>query len=128
MDKTKEYMEWIKYAEKDLNASEILFKTYPQPIEIICFHCQQSAEKYLKAYLIFNGIEFEKTHNLLFINKICEEIDGEFNEIARACSRLNPFSVVIRYPSNIELIEDDMKSALTDANKIKDFVMTKINR
>ena len=32
MDKTKEYMEWIKYAEKDLNASEILFKTYPQPI------------------------------------------------------------------------------------------------
>ncbi|WP_242833528.1 HEPN domain-containing protein [Desulfosporosinus youngiae] len=25
-------------------------------IEIICYHCQQSAEKYLKGYLVLNGV------------------------------------------------------------------------
>ena len=32
--------------------------------DIICFHSQQSAEKYLKAYLVFLDQDFPKTHAL----------------------------------------------------------------
>jgi HEPN domain-containing protein len=44
--------EWIRFAEMDLNSANILSNHYPQPVEIICYHCQQSAEKILKAFAI----------------------------------------------------------------------------
>lgn len=43
--------EWIDSAEDDITAATVLLNQ-PSPIcDIICFHCQQSAEKYLKACL-----------------------------------------------------------------------------
>jgi len=35
----------------DLGTAEYLQNMSPLPLEIICYHCQQSAEKYLKGYL-----------------------------------------------------------------------------
>ena len=32
--------------------------------EIVGFHCQQAAEKYLKAFLTHSRIEFPRTHDL----------------------------------------------------------------
>jgi len=48
--------EWFDYADTDLASAEYLCGMHPKPLEIICYHCQQSAEKNLKGYLIFNGI------------------------------------------------------------------------
>jgi HEPN domain-containing protein len=28
---------------------------HPTPVEVICYHCQQSAEKYLKGYIVLHG-------------------------------------------------------------------------
>ena len=42
--------EWLSFAEADLGVAEHLNKTYhPKPLEIICFHCQQAAEKAVKS-------------------------------------------------------------------------------
>ena len=43
--------EWLTYAEMDLATVEFLLAMYPLPIAIICYHCQQSAEKCLKGLL-----------------------------------------------------------------------------
>lgn len=40
--------EWFEIAERDLASAEFLQEMRPIPVEIICYHCQQSAEKYLK--------------------------------------------------------------------------------
>lgn len=32
--------------------------------EIVCFHCQQAVEKYLKALLLSNNEDIQKTHNI----------------------------------------------------------------
>ncbi len=45
MKKAELIKEWIDYARNDLRAAEYLTNLHPQPIEIICFHCQQAAEK-----------------------------------------------------------------------------------
>ena len=37
--------EWFKYADMDFAAAEHMLTLHPQPLEIICFHCQQAAEK-----------------------------------------------------------------------------------
>ena len=40
---------WFKFADDDLQAAKKLFGEFNH---ITCFHCQQSAEKYLKGLLI----------------------------------------------------------------------------
>ncbi|HQP48522.1 MAG TPA: HEPN domain-containing protein, partial [Spirochaetota bacterium] len=43
---------WIAIADKDLLTAELLLKSDVVVTETICYHCQQSVEKYLKAYLV----------------------------------------------------------------------------
>jgi HEPN domain-containing protein len=40
--------EWFQYADSDFEAAKFLQSMRPVPLEIICYHCQQSGEKYLK--------------------------------------------------------------------------------
>jgi len=47
--------------------------------DAVCFHMQQCIDKYLKAYLIFNGKEIRKTHDLAELISNCVEIDESFN-------------------------------------------------
>jgi HEPN domain-containing protein len=50
---------WIRKAESDLKTSIHSLKIKPDPpFDTICFHAQQCAEKYLKAYLTYHEIEF----------------------------------------------------------------------
>ena len=43
--------------------------------------CQQSAEKFLKAFLVFHGNEIPKTHNIEFLLERCKIIDTSFSTI-----------------------------------------------
>lgn len=122
----KEISEWLNLAELDLKTSEFLFKNMkPQPFEIICYHCQQSSEKYLKAFLINNNIIIKKTHDLIFLCNEALKIDNDFSKIVDECNNLNPFSTDIRYPYKIELNIEICKKALEDSNRIKEFILLK---
>ena len=44
---------WVEKAEHDLrNAEYVLSMEHDCPTDTVCFHCQQCAEKYLKALLL----------------------------------------------------------------------------
>ena len=62
--------EWLDFAYMDLSAAEHLLTMRPLPVEIICYHCEQAAEKFLKATLVQFDREPPKTHDLIFQ---CEE-------------------------------------------------------
>ena len=62
--------QWIDYAAQDLGVARHLFENYhPKPLEIVCYHCQQSAEKAIKAVIVSlhwpTGIP--KSHDLSFL-------------------------------------------------------------
>ena len=122
-----EYKEWIKYSEKDFVAAQFLMTATSPPVEIICYHCQQSAEKFLKAYLIFQNIAPKRTHDLEELFKECEKFDGNFSDIEDECSNLTDFAVNTRYPYELELTLEDTKRAIKDAEKIKEFILNKFN-
>lgn len=123
MDKKKEVDEWLKIAGEDYNAAVFLKNMKPVPFEIICFHCQQSAEKYLKAFLVQQGILIIKTHNLDLIIKGCMGIDKRFVDIKMNCIRLSDYAVEVRYPYRSELNDKIMDIAIKDAGTIKNFVL-----
>ncbi|MCL2049760.1 MAG: HEPN domain-containing protein [Defluviitaleaceae bacterium] len=113
--------EWFKYADMDFITAEHLLTLYPQPLEIICFHCQQSAEKYLKGYLLSKGeIEPPRTHDLVLLQLACAESDSSFALIKRACEVLTRYGVQPRYPNEMEITENDMKKAIEYIRQIRE--------
>jgi HEPN domain-containing protein len=96
---------------------------WPVPDEQICFLCQQSAEKYLKGYLVPHDIVPPKIHDLAELCKMCEGIINDFSQIFLYCTDLSQYGVMPRYPNELELNAEDVKRALHHANKIKQFVI-----
>lgn len=57
--------EWVDKAEDDWNIALMSYRARKHPsYNATVFHCQQSAEKYLKGRLEEAGIPFPKTHDL----------------------------------------------------------------
>ncbi len=115
--------EWLTIAEVDLSSAEYLGSMRPIPVEVICYHCQQAAEKFLKGFLAFQGEAIRKTHDLVLLNKLCCALDSSFNNIENECLELTDYGVNVRYPFPIELNESDVVAALKNARRIRDFVV-----
>jgi HEPN domain-containing protein len=56
--------EWIGKAEDDFQFARISLIEKKPFYAHICFLYQQSAEKYLKAFTLTQGLKFQKTHDL----------------------------------------------------------------
>jgi HEPN domain-containing protein len=116
-------VEWLRLARMDIATSRHMFDTYyPKPLEVICFHAQQAAEKMLKCYLISQCIEVPKTHDLQVLCDMCIERHERFNEIYDAAVLLTRYAVIPRYPAEIEIIETDAVDALLHAETVMGFV------
>jgi HEPN domain-containing protein len=119
--------EWLTFSDMDYKAARHLYDNMrPIPSEIVCYHCQQSAEKALKAFLIYSGIKPERTHDLEALRDKCEGVDASFNEIIENCERLTRYASQSRYPFEIEITNSDTFLALQDSEKINDFIKVKI--
>ena len=125
MDKSA-VTEWIAFSDMDLASAKHLCSMIPKPLEIICYLCQQSAEKALKAFWIHSDIAPQKTHDLGHLRDKCETLDESFAELISECDRLNLYSTQPRYPFGLELTEELMNLAIKDCEKISEFVKARI--
>ena len=116
-------VEWLQIAYDDYDSAKFLFdKKRPKPLEIICYHCQQSVEKSLKAYLCFKDIEVPKIHATKLLCKQCAEINSDFMDFIEHCAELEIYATETRYPSRIDLLEANAEKALQQASAIYNFV------
>ena len=123
MDKQTELRQWIEIADSDLNAAQHLAKNmWPVPYEIICFHCQQAVEKYLKWVLVLHDVDPPKIHDLEELEKLCETIVPQFETLYEKCAVLTEYAVPSRYPSENQLEKQDMDRALDYAREIRKFI------
>jgi len=120
--------EWIRFALMDFDVALNEAKRYRPPIEIICYHCQQAAEKILKAYIIAQNNAFKKTHDLETLIEECRQFSPDFGNIKSNCVMLSSYVSGARYPSEIELTEYEMKQAIKNAQQILDFVKIKLKK
>jgi HEPN domain-containing protein len=118
--------EWVKFSDRSLASANYLYTMVPPPYEEICNLCQQSAEKILKAFLIYSGINPKKAHDLEELRAECEIIEKSFNIIIKECARLTDYAVKARYPFEITISDSDTIAALADSEQINEFVKEKI--
>ena len=120
--------EWIRFADMDvLSANHLNEITYPKPLEIICYHCQQAAEKMLKALVLANDGELQKTHDLGLLTEQIEEFVTVPEDVLNAADSLTPYGVKIRYPQELQIEEGHITKALSDMKCVYDFVKNQLS-
>lgn len=118
---------WLAKANRDLRSARVLYMDTPPLLDTAAYHCQQAAEKALKAYLTLHDISFRKTHLLVPLVAECAAIDSQFDGLAEAAEALTPFATAFRYPGDLSDPEDaDVEEALELAEGVLDMVLSLI--
>ncbi len=88
---------WIQKSTEDLTVSKILIDKKILPW-IVCFHCQQAIEKYLKALQIVYLKDYQKIHNLVKIFQTLEKVT-DIQDIKADLFLISDIYKASRYPS-----------------------------
>jgi HEPN domain-containing protein len=119
---------WIIKAENDLKVVQKELNSDDPVCDVTCYHCQQTAEKYLKAFLLKNGVDPEKTHLISYLIRDCIKFDNEFEELY-IYSYLSEYAVEIRYPDDFYIPDiDETRESYKAALHIKEFVLKKLQK
>lgn len=95
-------VEWAEKAEGDFATAGRESRARRQPnYDAVCFHAQQTAEKYLKAFLHENGVIFPKIHNLIELLEQCLPLDASFESQRKLLVLLDRYAVRYRYPGEL---------------------------
>ena len=115
--------EWLDFAEMDFKTAKYLYDNmYPKPLEIICYHCQQSIEKLLKGILLSKGVALTKTHDLGLLAERLRNIVDFDEKYLDMCDNLTPYGVKIRYPQELFVDENNVSKALEETQELYDWL------
>ena len=125
--KNNEVFQWLVKAEHDIGSARRLISGDIPYLDNAVYHCQQAAQKSLKAYLTLKDTPFQKIYDLSFLVEQCKELDVEFEQIRHIPSILTPYAIAFRYPGDvIEPDPQDADEALRLAVELFDFVINKM--
>jgi len=118
--------EWIKKAEGDYATAgrELRVRQAPN-YDAVCFHAQQTAEKYLKAFLQEKQVPFPKTHSLIELLELCLPIDGSFELQRDLLIRLDQYAVRYRYPGE-SADRSEAQLAFKSTTAVREFIRGKL--
>jgi HEPN domain-containing protein len=118
---------WIRRAESDLKIGRDELGTKEPATDAVCFHMQQCVEKYLKAFLVFHGKEFPRSHDIALLLHLCSQIDADFALLTEwGVDTLTDYAVMVRYDEPIFPSVEEAKMAMELAEKVRDFVRGKL--
>lgn len=118
---------WIAKASGDLKSSKKLIKDDDETLDSAVYFTQQSSEKSLKAYLIFQQQSIPRTHDLEKLLKDCIKYDNSFNQLREDTEPLAPYATYTRYPDDrFNVDREEVVKAIACAEKILKFVKAKI--
>lgn len=107
--------------EQDLAAARVLAQNPDIADDIVGFHCQQAAEKFLKAVLAVNRVEFRKTHDLIELLGLLEDNGLPLPENREVLDELEPYAVTGRYDFFDEPVQFDREAAVGTADSLRNW-------
>lgn len=100
-DPAQQASRWLRHARSDLAVARARPRHPDLLLETLCFHCQQAAEKAIKAVFVSLGRRPPRTHNLVTLFEVLPH-DTIVPEEVRACAALSGYAVTMRYPDEAE--------------------------
>ena len=111
--------EWVRKAEADWVIARQSRRSRIPLHDGVCFHCQQCAEKYLKALLAELAITIPRTHNLDDIGNVILPHQSGLSSLRRGLIFLTDFAVETRYPGE-NATKRQAVSALRWSERVRD--------
>ena len=118
-DETEIARQWLAKARNDLLNADNNLNSDEVPADTVCFHCQQAAEKLLKAYLVGNGQLYPITHDLFLILEKILPLNSDAENLRDSLAILMPYAIEIRYPDDWYMpTEEDAREARVAAGQV----------
>ena len=118
---------WLGKARVDLLVCDSLLAQGADLLEAVAFHCQQAAEKALKALLVWHQVEFPKTHDIQRLLDLLADVDSGVVGLVADAAGLTPFGVDYRYPGEYPPVRRETASmAVTVARRVYEAVAGRV--
>jgi HEPN domain-containing protein len=114
----RETTKWVRKGETDWEVAHKLADENPPPRDVVCFLCQQAAEKYLKALLQESGHVVPRTHDLMIVLNLLVPGAATLARLRRNAGSLTQYAVDYRYPGELAS-KRQMEAALRHADRIR---------
>jgi HEPN domain-containing protein len=125
LDKATYLQKWLLKADNDLLIALLALPQAHLLTEEIGFHCQQAAEKYLKACFILLDKMPPRIHDLILL---LQQLPEELKPLNEGALILNEYAVNLRYPSPEEEQSEVNPGKLIEiANSFRQSVMRLTN-
>jgi HEPN domain-containing protein len=92
---------WLIRPQNDLATARKLAE-HPDPLlDTAIYHCQQAAEKAVKAFLSFHERTIVKTHDVRFLVNQALPLEPGFEDWLESAECLTPYATAFRYPDEV---------------------------
>lgn len=116
---------WISKADSDLENARLCIAANAS-LDTACFHTQQAAEKFIKAYLMAYSLSVPFIHNLEKLLELCEQHDPSFSQMKTLGQALTPYAVQLRYDEDFWPSLAEATSALQAAQALRAFIVPRL--
>jgi len=110
--------DWFRIGDRELRRAQNLLRL--GDLDGAGFNLQQAVEKYLKGYLLAQGWELRRIHDLETLVNEAIIYDPSFEEFRAACQKITQFYIEERYPFTVssELSEEEIKESLAFTERL----------
>lgn len=118
--------DWLTRADHDLRSARLLASAADPLLDTAIYHCQQAAEKSLKAWLQAANVLIPRTHDIEDLVELASDTNPDFKQFAKIAGVLTPYASAFRYPGGFEdpmPSQEEFDEALKHAQTIYDFVL-----
>jgi len=120
--------ELLKVAMENLEA--VNYIKSEKIYEHVCLHCSWAVRNFLKAFLIFNQIEFSKPQDIVELAKLCMKFDKDFKDMFQneieSFKKLMEYDIAFKESILFDASDEEAQKAIKIAEKVKEFVLKKL--
>ena len=116
--------EWLRHGQSDLALARLGRGSGDILPGQICFHAQQAAEKYLKAFLCFNDVIPPRTHSIEQLLELCAELNERFSDLVAETAFLTDYAAELRYDIGFWPDKSEAEAASEAADRIRRLVLS----
>lgn len=121
---------WLPFVNADIAAIEMALKLDPPLSSVAAYHCQQAAEKLLKALLVLAGRPIRKIHDLDTLMTAAQSDWPHVAETLGPTVSITSWGFAYRYPNAGPAFEPPPSSmievSLDDIRRLRAFVVAKL--
>lgn len=113
--------EWLDLARRDLTAAEVLVDSEAEPL-LALVEVQQAIEKALKGFLISQGWELERTHDVTYLLDEAQDRGPDLARYRELCDVSTKAYLDARYPGrhDADVDRDTARSLVAEARELVD--------